>query len=332
MRSSLPAADELFFAETEAEWSTLVQKHHQRDSPAAQTRPNPPSLATYYGLFLRHDALELLSEITPLHLRLLLCTIQTQVIQFSQTNRLATTASDVDGSSSGMSNFASLRQEELQTMLIKWYILHQRVVSREKESMMTIACKLIYHLVCLELLICFSDVQLIAGREGAVGAKPLIPQLRRLARSPSWFRALAHVGQLLKVLQHPDWGMLRPIWWPVALSRVALILWAYGIGLKLKPGSSRDPHELGRDNPVMIALNDPSEEFSPNGRVVQPGEGLPCLYDSRGCLIPMREIPHTLRLCLDLLEEGKDQSLPICVEVHRFLQDIMRYDFPWTKS
>ncbi|OQV03645.1 Fungal specific transcription factor domain-containing protein [Cladophialophora immunda] len=331
MRSPIPCADELFFAETEEEWRALVERYGQLQGPGNHSRLHPPSLAAFYCMFLRHDFLELHCHVTALQLRLLLCAIQTQVTQFVQSNRFVSTEPYADEPHLESSSFASLRQEELQTMLIKWYILSQRVLGGDGETEMTLACKLIYHLVWLELLICFSDIQLLAGREGPAGAKPLIPQFQRWVRSPASLKALAHVGQVLKVLQCPEYIVLRPLWWPIALFRVSLIMWAYGIGCKLQPGRTQQAYDLDFGAAPRIPLNDPEQDFGPHGRVLRQGEGIPCVLHATGLLTPVTESYDALKLCLDLLEEGRLQSTPICEDVYRFLQAIRQYDFVGTK-
>ncbi|KIW89555.1 uncharacterized protein Z519_09711 [Cladophialophora bantiana CBS 173.52] len=234
MRSPIPSADELFFAETEDEWSALVQSYCQLEGPGNQSRLHPPSLAAFYCMFLRHDFLELHCHVTALQLRFLLCAIQTQVTQFVQSNRFVSTEqSYADEPHFESGSFASLRQEELQIMLIK------------------------------------CDIQLLAGREGPAGAKPLIPQFPRWVRSPSSLKALAHVGQVLKVLQCPDYVVLQPLWWPIALFRVSLIMWAYGVGFKLQPGRMQQAYDLDFDAAPRISLNDPEQDFGPHGRVLR---------------------------------------------------------------
>ncbi|OAP60537.1 hypothetical protein AYL99_05539 [Fonsecaea erecta] len=333
MRSPIPSADELFFAETEDEWRALVQSYRQLEGPGDQSRLHPPSLAAFYCMFLRHDFLERHCHITALQLRLLLCAIQTQVTQFVQSNRFVVTEQPyTDEPHFESSSFASLRQEELQTMLIKWYILRQRVLGGGGETEMTLACKLIYHLVWLELLICFSDIQLLAGREGPPGARPLVPQFQRWVRSSSALKALAHVGQVLKVLQCSDYVILRPLWWPIALFRVSLIMWAYSFGCKLQPGRTQQAYDLDFGAAPRIPLNDAEQDLGPHGKVLRQGEGVPCVLDTTGLLIPIAESYDALKLCLDLLEEGRLQSTPICEDVYRFLQAIRQYDFSSTKS
>ncbi|OAL35150.1 hypothetical protein AYO20_05627 [Fonsecaea nubica] len=332
MRSPIPSADELFFAETEEEWSALVRSYRQLEGPGNMSRLHPPSLAAFYGMFLRHNFLERHCHVTPLQLRLLLCAIQTQVTQFVQSNRFVSTEqSYADDPHVETSSFASLRQEELQTMLVKWYILRQKVLGTDGETEMTLACKLIYHLVWLELLICFSDIQLLAGREGPAGAKPLIPQFQRWFRSPFSFKALAHVGQVLEILQCPRHTVLRPLWWPVALFRVSLIMWAYSVGLKLQPSRAQQEYELEFGSAPRIPLNDTEQGTGPHGRVIRQGEGIPCVLHPTGALIPVTEFHDASKMCLDLLEEGRVQSTPICEDVYRFLQAIRQYDFVGTK-
>lgn len=327
LRCPMPVSDEFFLAETEEVWRSLVEHHHEGE---LRTGLYPLSLATFYWQFLRHDFMQLHLEVTPLQLRLLLCTIQTQVAQFAQTNRfLHVEDPPVELAALWTANaLVSLRREELQNLLVKWHILKQRVFGSRCDSQEGMSCTLMYHLIWMELLICYNDVQLVAGKEGHVAAKPLMIQLTRWASSSLALRAIAHAGQVLKTLQLTKYDALRPVWWPIAVSRVALVMWCYSVGLqhaRCDMARSSDGTTMG-DATVFIPLNAVDEDFETYGRIIQPGEGVPCIHDSNGHLIPLNRIHDTLDVCMDLLERGKSRSSPICESVYRFLQDIKRYD------
>lgn len=88
------------------------------------------------------------------------------------------------------------------------------------------------------------------------------------------------------------------------------------------------------DEPILggtqlISVNDKNEEYGPYGKVVQLGEGIPCLTDSSGALVSLHQISDTLSISLEILEDGKNRSTPLCESVQEFLQDIQRCGIPY---
>lgn len=331
----MPDSDELFFAGSESSWRNLLNKRRHEDDRS--TKLHPPSLATLYYLFQRHDFLHMELNITPLQLRLLLCTIQTQVIDHSMNNRFSA-VEDQFGSPPRFhaeKNSAFLRQEELENMLTKWHVLKRRVVGSAWQTQAGIACMLVYHLIWLELYICHDDVQSIAGKDGHTAAKPLLPQLQRWAHSSSARKAIARVGQIFKLLQSSGGNgsnaVLRPVWWPLAVSRVALLVWCYGVGLRLSTGSTAGVDEAMLARSPTIILNDPEEDLDAHGKVIHEGEGIPCILAADGKLMPLHCISDFFDMCLKILKDGKSKSSPLHESVHVFLADMKRCGIPYSK-
>ena len=326
----MPGPDVEFFADSEIKWKELKQ---QRESTNKQSnKVQPPSLAALYWLFLRDDFLYLSIDITPLQLRLLQCAVQTQVIQYAQTARFMNVEKLLPGVvlssniTSHSTTFAQLRHEELQGLLVKWYVLSKRVLTPETSSELAVTCTLMYHLASMELYICFDDVQLLAGKHGFAAGKDILPQFQRWAASPLSMKAIAHAGQVIRTLQKlfasDDPDALLPLWWPVAVSRVALVLWSAAIADAVLEREKTAERAGSGNLPRLISINDMSEEAGPYGKVVQHGEGTPCLSSQDGSLVPLSQIGDFLSICLDILERGMLRSTPLRESVYRFLQDI----------
>jgi len=66
-------------------------------------------------------------------------------------------------------------------------------------------------------------------------------------------------------------------------------------------------HVLDFGAPPQIPLND----LESLERVLRQGKGVLCVVDVRGLLIRVTESYDALKVCLDLLEEGRLQSTPI---------------------
>jgi len=234
---------------------------------------------------------------------------------------------------SNSTTFAQLRHEEIQNLLVRWYILRKRILGPGNVSEVAVACTLMYHLISMELYICFDDVQLLAGKDGLEGGKVIIPQFQRWAKTSSCLKAIAHAGQVIRVLQESspckDHDFLRPLWWPVAVSRAALVLWSYAMVSAVAVGGNAREDEPILGGTQLISVNDKNEEYGPYGKVVQLGEGIPCLTDSSGALVSLHQISDTLSISLEILEDGKNRSTPLCESVQEFLQDIQRCGIPY---
>ncbi|KFX98662.1 hypothetical protein O988_04246 [Pseudogymnoascus sp. VKM F-3808] len=330
IRCPMPISDELFLVDNEVQWANLVSEW-AKDGQST-TKLHPPSLTTFHYLFLRHDFFHLQLSVTPLQLRLLLCTIQAQVTQYSQSHRFIPLEERFVSSTAmvGCGDFMQLRQhEEFENMLVKWNILAERVFAPQSNSEVKVTCLLVSQLVWLELSICFDDVQLIAGKEGYNIGRLYLPQLQQWAQTSSARKAIACAGNVMKVLQTSG-GDLRPVWWPVAVSRVAMVMWCYSVGLYLSTGSTAGADDSVLSRMPLISLNDPEKDFDPRGRFLQPGEGIPCIQDSHGTLFPLHRVPELFDHCIQILEDSKGPDSPILESIRQFLQDIKNYGIPYT--
>lgn len=61
----------------------------------------------------------------------------------------------------------------------------------------------------------------------------------------------------------------------------------------------------------LISLNDPQKDFGPQGRILQPGEGTPCLQDEQGASVPPHQVPENFGLCLQMLDKPPGLSTPL---------------------
>ncbi|KIW38761.1 uncharacterized protein PV06_09706 [Exophiala oligosperma] len=331
IRCPMPVADAFFLAETEEEWEALVLEASEEGKSSTILRPL--SLATFHVLFLRPDFLQLDISVTPLQLRLLLSAIQARITQYSLTHRWIPVeerfASSSDVYNDG--NFLLLRQqEEFENMLLKWNTLASRVFEQHPNSDQELPCYLTAQMVWLEICICFDDIQMIAGKEGFETGRLYLPRLRHWVRNSMARKAIAHAGNVLELVMRSDSHVLRPIWWPLAVCRAALVLWCYSVGLFVDTDTTTGvaPASLARS--VLVSLNVPGNLHDPIGRIVQQGEGMPCIQDSRGAFVPLHDIPGILDLCIRLLENPPGYNSPILGSMHQFLQDIKQCGVPYS--
>ncbi|KIV91966.1 hypothetical protein PV10_06451 [Exophiala mesophila] len=337
MRSPMPCPDDEFFSETEAEWLAARQTRLKHETESNTIRP--PSLAALYWLFVRDDFLHLDVEITPLQLRLLQCAIQEQILQHSQSVRFMNVDKAYPNLPSGASTVsrstacAQLRLEEIHSLLVRWFILSKRIQVSVFSSEISVACHLMHHLISMELYICFEDVQCLAGKDGLEVGQVLVPQFVRWAKSPSCLKAISHAGEVIKILQSSMIGehnnQLRPLWWPVALTRATLVLWSYGISDHIATRHDVATEGSAVESLRLISVNDVNEQSGPYGKVVQIGEGQPCLSNASGLMIPINHVSKMLDVALEILEDAKPESTPLSESILRFIQEIQRCGIPY---
>jgi hypothetical protein len=328
MHCPMPVSDELFLLAQEDEWRALFNEWAYNSQSSIKL--NPPSLVSFYGLFLHCDFLHLNLSVTPLQLRLLLCPIQSQISQHAQTYRFMP-LEERFGLSTPIQETTNLmqlhQQEEFEYMLVKWNLLADRVFKNHHPSQLQRSSLLVAQLIWLELYICFDDVQLIAGKDSYNVGRAYLPHLKRWSQSTTARKAIAHAANVIQILQaDPD---NRPVWWPIAMSRVALVMWCYAVGLQLSTGSTAGVPAAMLNRTALISLNDPANHWIPQRRTFQPGEGLPCIQTTDGNLIPLHDIPKLFDFCLKILRDSKGPDSPILESTRQFLQDIKTCGMPY---
>ena len=329
----MPLADEFFLAQTEAEWRALILEFSKEGTSSTVLRPI--SLANLYTLFQRPDFSQMNISMTPLHLRLLLSAIQARITQHSLNNRWVPLEDRFTGfnESHKDESFLLLRQQEdFENMLLKWNNLAGRVFNQHHKSDLELSCYLIAQIVWLETCICFDDIQMIAGKEGFETGKLYLPHLRHWVRTSAAPKAIAHAGNILKLIQCSDVHVLRPIWWPLAVSRAALVLWCYSVGLFVDAGNTVGVEPAALAHSPLVSLNAPDTAHDPIGRVVRQGEGQPCVQDSYGTFVPLHDVAGVLDLCMGLLQDPPGHNTPILESMHQFLQDIKQCGIPYQQS
>ncbi|KAK5101050.1 hypothetical protein LTS08_004656 [Lithohypha guttulata] len=330
LRCPMPCTDELFLAESEKQWLAILETRKEENS--VSRRLNPPSLSNFYLWFQRHDFSELGYDATPLQIRLLLCTISTQVLQYAQTNRFVPSNDRFASAYIGRSNSvcSMLRLEELEGMLGKWRALASRVISSDAPSDIQLWCKLMYHVIWLELLICHEDVQIIAGKEGYENGKSLLAHLRWWTQSSLARRAIFHAGRIFKIVRQSSRDLVRPLWWPLAVSRAALVLWCYTMGSMLagnKPALLDGSIPSG-GSPVPLYTSD-DDDFAPHMPGIHGYEDMASIPDVHGQLVPLCQISPFFDVCIQHLDPGRSLNAPIRDSVHRFLEDVKKSGMPY---
>lgn len=202
----------------------MLRELYPNTTKACQIQQLPPSLSELFSDFIQND-LHDNQYLSCLQLRALLHPIQTMILQNSQ---ILKSFSEMLISSRQCvrvitRNSTMARLEELQSLLAKWYSIYLQSQRANPESPFMQTTLILYHLLNLNTITSFAEVERLARKDGFDGTHwDLSLRHRRCIYNSN--EAIFHCGQVLRIIKsicEED----RPTWWPMALYRVTLILW-----------------------------------------------------------------------------------------------------------
>ncbi|KAF5258792.1 hypothetical protein FOXYS1_10610 [Fusarium oxysporum] len=221
----------------------------------------------------------------------------------------------------------SLQREEIKELLQKWYdLLTQSAPPDSRQWLLCQVSLILYHLISLNLCASVPDIELVARGEFRQHSSN-IEDLSALALPYRCIQAreeaIFHCGQVLRLLREME-PVVRPLWWPLALYRVAIILWA--IGLKHLPQNQdlSSKHHLGTNvhNPYSseFAIDAVTPDDYRWRIFVQQKQGIPCLTKD-DTNVRVEDINGTLEICAGFLG-GPLASSPLAAGVARKLSTL----------
>lgn len=295
----IPDSDELWHAENPAQWVDLFQEIHGTMYQA------PPSLRDCFTKFVDGDyAGKMLS---PTQLRLLLHPLQAQVCQLRQFISCLPDGGNHVNSTRAVSKAATkARLEELSSLLQQWYSISKQSFSGNKGTCWTTCANIImYHLISLNAITSFKDIEQFARREVA-GLQPV--------RYASWLQTRCidqteevyfHCGQVLRMINTMP-QLVRPPWWAGAVYRVALTGWAAG----MSGGSGRvSPTQTQSEINGPFAIDNLTPENEAISRYMKHQVGTPMLTRPDGILVRAEVPGNVLQHCIDILDEDSSMRL-----------------------
>lgn len=309
----MPDSDRLWHAKSAAEWSDVYNQVHRdfhSGYNSASSTARPLSLRDLFTFFLDDEIISQGIELTPLHLRLLLHPLQSLVWQQSQ---LLSCFSDSLGNRARAARTtvtaASTRQrlEEVQSLLQRWHDLSERYLKQNPMCVQMQAALVIFHLISLNTVTNFPEIERMARREGFDGS----------FQQMAWWHkrcildineAVFHAGQAIRIMRSMPHGV-RPPWWPGTVYRVALILWTESL--------TRSPESLKSSVSPTSAMFPPSpagamafavDSLPPEHplvvRYLTKHEGVPALTKRDGTMLMLENGFSVLSYCIDVLDEG----------------------------
>ncbi|KAF2764035.1 hypothetical protein EJ03DRAFT_332219 [Teratosphaeria nubilosa] len=299
----LPDADRLWNAKSGAEWSSIFEQVHEFSGgfSSVGSGARPLSLRDLFRHFLDDEMIPFGIEMTPLQLRLLLHPLQSLVCQHGQ---LLSCFSDSSSSRNlGPRAMTALstrsRLQEVQSLLGRWFDLAERYLKVNPICAVMQTNLVIFHLISLNAVTDFPEVERLARREGFDGTyQQLVWAHKRCLFDLE--EAVFHCGQVFRLVRSMPRGV-RPPWWAAAIYRVGLILWVDSLvrketppasnGMFPVPGPSFAIDALPADHPLIV-------------RYLTKREGVPCVTKCDGSQMAIDQAYPMLQHCLEVIDEG----------------------------
>jgi len=263
----------------DASWRATSAK--QWTEELAQTGSFPPSLKDYVRRFRETENVNHLTDLTPTILRLLLCHLQNLVgqVRISIAN-ISTGGKYFKAVRHTSMVLVSVHLDEARDLLQKWYALAKQNTTDEG-SPTTCAAMVLYHLIVLNTLVSFPEVERLARDDDFV-------QSSRWKR-PHHFEDAQHIffhcGQILRIIRSiPE--HTRPSWWAGAVYRVALVAWANSMSCSETDFPTSD---VGKKTPILI-LDALTPEHPLIEGYLNKQEGTPLFSEPNGVTVSL-EVP-----------------------------------------
>ena len=238
---------------------------------------------------------------TPLQLRLLLHPLQSLVCQYGQ---LLSCFSDSLASRSNNTRTVTAastraRLGEVQSLLQRWFDLAERYLNANPVCAMMQTNLIIFHLISLNAVTNFADIEKLARRENFDGTYQQLVWLHKRCIADIE-EAVFHCGQVFRLIRSMPRGV-RPPWWAGAIYRVALVLWTDSLitketispsnGMFPVPGPSFAMDALPADHPLIV-------------RYLTKREGVPCVTKRDGTQLGIDQAFNVLQHCIEVISEG----------------------------
>lgn len=301
LSAAMPDQDILWNATTAEDWSRAYNNIYK--SPEASVAKNPPSLKHVFRRFMNRDPLIQSLDFSATQLRLFLQPLQAMVCHLHECLDYF-----LDGGNDRRSQRLITQLEEVQSILQDWYSMCSRSSMMGKTTAASFhpamcANLVTYHLISLNTMTHFREMEGLARGE--------LP--REEFRRSYWTRVRCveeagriwlHCGQVLRLVRlMPE--ARQPAWWPAAIYRVAIIMWATSTANMLNATSSSrgGTFSLSADEDT-IRIDNLAPEHPSILRYLRYREGVPVLSKVGGGVVSLEVPRDTLKHCLDLLSEG----------------------------
>lgn len=342
LQCPLPGPELLWLAPNAEQWLSGVQSVYgctNNVNPQLLSTPSlTPSLFDLFQDFLHDNLPRRQPGLTPQQLRLLLhplqallCHLRQMLTCFSDILAARRTAARTVTKSSTLQ-----RLEEVQVLLQKWYELAVAYHKANPSCAMTKCNIVLYHLISLNAVTNFPEVERLARKEGfeaSGGAGQTVTTTAATTKTTTYWElslrhkrcvyqreeAVFHCGQALRLLRCMPPDRLPP-WWGAAVYRVTLIMWTDAVGrldpsFKVGGGGGKEggcggggaggssPEDAGAGAGV-VAVDQVTPEDPALIAYIWSGDGVAVLTRADGSAVGMDDPSEILDLGMEALGGG----------------------------
>ncbi|KAG4435704.1 hypothetical protein IFR05_008816 [Cadophora sp. M221] len=294
----LPDSDDLWLATDALEW----RKSWQRMYGSAAKRPSyqksqQHSLSQLFKLFLENKIDTWDGSVSILHVRLLLYPLHVLIEQESELSMCFSDRSLDQTSRSVCYISVNLRLNEVRSLLRTWWEIFDQLEPRNmRQRALKQSTLLLFHLLNLKLSVSFPYLEQYSRK---VSTQP--EDLQRLLEIGihAAQEAILQCGQVLRVIRETEIE-LRPLWWPSAIYRVAIIMLALGNSATTRNLQSSDLMTMD-ETPSNVAVDTVSPSDRGYQSFLKRDRGTPCFTTEDGNLVPIEDVSGILHICINIL-------------------------------
>ncbi|OTA58848.1 hypothetical protein K449DRAFT_354050 [Hypoxylon sp. EC38] len=239
LNSSLPSGEEFWLAPDVSTWQQLLTRDDDSGVGSYSRQPLPqPSLRTLFQWFLNDDLTPAKRQyLRPLSLRLLLHPLHALVYNCRQLLDCLGGASCPRSFSPITKASTHVRMHEIRSLLQRWLDLYKSSLlapwgssignSNDSNDVLNTATLITFHAINLNTVASIPDIEDLGRRELSDR------EICHFSQEAAYFvhspkEAVFHAGRIFHLLRGLD-RKTRPPWWPAALYRAALTLWACSV-------------------------------------------------------------------------------------------------------
>ncbi|KAI1776938.1 hypothetical protein F4818DRAFT_363581 [Hypoxylon cercidicola] len=295
----LPESDDLWLANEASAWR---KSWNERYGSASGSPPSQDfsqlSLRQLFGLLLEDRINVCEHRLSILHMRLLLYPLHIMICQLCESLSYSTNKPLGRLSQPVSQILTTLRFDEIKSLRRTWHDTFVKLEPKNtRERTLKQSALVLFHLLNLKLAVSFPQLEQYF-REVSAHSDAAHHLLEIGIRAPE--EAMVHCGQVLRVLREMEIE-LRPLWWPAAVYRVAIILRALGTSA---PATNRTATEV----PIDVVVDASSPDSHAFETFLKYGRGRPCLKCEDGTLAPLKDVGRVLRICIGLLRQHVSAS------------------------
>lgn len=303
----LPGPELLWMSANADQWLVAMQSIYgctANVNPQLLTTPSlTPSLYDLFQDFLHDNLARRQSTLSPQQLRLLLHPLQSLLCHLRQMLSCFSDILSTRRTTSRMVTKASTmtRLEEVQALLQTWYELSMAYHKANPNCNVSKSNLVLYHLISLNAVTNFPDIERLARREGFDGSYWEL-SLRHKRCIFQREESIFHCGQVLRLIRAMP-AERRPTWWSAAIYRATLILWVNSI-------SQLDPNFQKREDAGNhVAIDQVTPEDPSVIAYLWSGDGIPVLTRLDGSTASLEKPSEVLSYAVKSIEEGVSSRL-----------------------